>query len=93
MRSDPAGSDPFLAIVIGYLESTDRGDSPDTISLLANHPALVPEFCDFVNTYAWLQRLTAPVRDVVQASRTSSATAWAVPSPGGPGTADRREDK
>jgi hypothetical protein len=93
MRSDPAGSEQFLAIVIGYLESTDRGDSPDTASLLAKHPALAPEFHEFVNTYAWLQRLTASVRGVVQASRAGSATAFAVPSPGGPSTADRCENK
>jgi hypothetical protein len=79
MRGDPAGSEQLLAIIVYYLESTDRGDTPDIVLLLSTCPDLAAEFHAFLNTHAWLYCLTGPVREVVQASQSGFATGFAIP--------------
>jgi hypothetical protein len=81
-----ARSEQLLAVIVCYLESTDRGDSPEIVSLLATGPDTAAELQDFVNTYVRLPCPTAPVRDVAQALRTGAAAC----RPARPGRAPAR---
>jgi len=52
--------------ILNYLESAERGAPLDPAALLAAYPDVASDLAGFLDCYARLEVLTAPVRYVVQ---------------------------
>ena len=61
--SDPDGQEERLCeVLLHYLESSERGNRPDSAVFLARHPEIAPELKEFLETHDRLDGLTAPLR-------------------------------
>ncbi len=66
---EPRGRDRRLCeVLLDYLESAERGHRTDRAGLLARHPDVAAELREFLETHDRLERLTAPVRRLVEAA-------------------------
>jgi CheY-like chemotaxis protein len=52
----------LYAILSAYLEARERGRAPGAAEWLARHPEFEPELKQFLETWVWLERVTAPLR-------------------------------
>ena len=64
----PGGQDERLyEVLLDYLESTERGHTPDPDELLARHPEFAPELKEYLETRDRVEGLAAPLRWVTRA--------------------------
>ena len=68
----------LCAALLGWLESRERGETFDVDALAAENPAVGAELREFVETYARVERLAAPLRGRVQGSRRREP--WTLPA-------------
>ena len=51
----------FYRVLTYYLEQADLGCEPHLTELIARHPEFAYEVIDFLDDFAWLSALTAPL--------------------------------
>ncbi len=64
----------LYALLAAYLDALDAGRPPDLAPLVARHPDLARELCEFAAAERWLAGVTAPVRRPARAARRGEAT-------------------
>src|SRR5271166_1482982 len=74
-----ASDEPLYGIILDFLESADRGASPEPADLIAGHPEIAPELQEFFDTWAKVEGLTEPIRSASRASRTGAETKRPMP--------------
>ncbi len=52
----------LYALLVQYLDALDAGRPPELAGLVARHPDLGRELCEFAAAERWLAGVTAPVR-------------------------------
>jgi serine/threonine protein kinase len=73
---DTHGLDERLrAVLLEFLESSDRGVVQDRAALVADHPEFKPELQDFLDTWVRVEGLTEPIRSTSQALRAAAISA------------------
>jgi hypothetical protein len=81
-RFDPAGQvDRLCEILADYLESSERGLSPDLTELIGRDSGLAEELKLFLELHERLERLTEPLRRALQTLRNSTRCQYS-PFPG-----------
>jgi serine/threonine-protein kinase len=61
--------------LLDYLESSEKGQSPDSGTWLASHPEFAREIQEFLDTQGQIESMTAPVRQVSRTILPTLATA------------------
>jgi serine/threonine protein kinase/Leucine-rich repeat (LRR) protein len=74
--------DRLYAVLLDYLESTERGHEPDKATLLANHPELAPELQAFLDTWLRVEGMTEPIRSASRALQAAVGSAQPPPLSG-----------
>jgi hypothetical protein len=69
MDTGPDAAERLHAALLTFLESAERGAPVGRDSLLADYPEFSPELRDFLDGYELVDRVSAPVREVVRAVR------------------------
>ncbi len=59
----------LFALLADYLDARDSGRPPELAELVARHPDLARDLCEFAAVQRWLERVTSPVRRVARAAR------------------------
>lgn len=66
MDTGPDDGGRLYPAILCFLESAERGILLDQESFLATYPEVALQLKDFLNTYTRVERMTAPVRDLVR---------------------------
>jgi WD40 repeat protein len=76
------------AVLVDYLEAVERGQAPAVSELKARYPEFAPELADLAGNLASVDRLAAPLRQMVEAAQAEAASRRTAGSDGavGPGT-------
>jgi hypothetical protein len=69
MGTGPDAGERLCAALLTFLESAESGAPVDRDSLLADYPDLSLELRDFLDGYALVERVTAPVRTQARGPR------------------------